>query len=558
MAIVKSVSGDLYGSAPASRSGTTTKVMTVFLVALYLLFVVAFINRYSVNWPIGSDNYLLIDFYDQIRNSHTFTLYDFFQLRIGSQPDGMNAVLAAAVFSVAGINYLIFIWMNVLLPLSGAIWTAATVIRYFHKPLSKALVWLALPAAVTHPFQAEHLFVAASIGWMLTSAIVFLNVNIIERTGRLAIPLLFLTLFAANFSSAQGSFLWLTAAAHLLMKNGKKSLIWSSLFVIIALANFVWLAILRSSDGNISAALAAQSGKSLLSTLFESAIYFVQISGAAFSLRDPVILFWIGAATLFVAAGTLAVVFARRRVLTQAERIGFILIITSLAFLAMFTAGRMPLGLPWALWEMHMSPLLVPMLAGVVLIAVQVYDRQTRWSVVIVAIVPVLYLFGSILISLPEAANRAETGKLVRLLARHSVCVGSSRYLIENTNLDSGSFDHVMAYAKQIPHLCEGGETLETKRFVEMPSLFNQRISTNPEDADALHDLWEVYQTHWDLIRAQPLTSPESPLNLVRWARYNALANTPAASEKLKKYQDYFQALDLMSNSSFLHGAKRT
>jgi len=536
--------------AAAQHLDTKARMIIGVLFVLYGGAIVYFVNRYVYNWPHW-DDFLLIEFYDQIFLSHTFGWTDFFTLRDGSQPEGVVAVLSAFIFRFTGINFTLLVWLNVALIFGAAVVIAATASRHLSKPLSKGIVWIALPAVMCHPFQIEQLIWASSIGWFLTSAILLVNISIVESESRFKIPLLLVTLFVVTFSSAAGNLLWIIAAIHLVLRYKKEFAAWAFVFGITGIVSCVRLAMLPATHASCTELQKFHpfsSFQNFIAYLGEFTRYFVQISGTAFSQRDPSTLLFLGVATLSIAAAALLLML-RRRTLTSVDRMGVMLIITSLGFLAMFTFGRLPCGLAAMTWEFHMSPVVTPLLAGLVLIGAQIYDDDKRANPqlsMLGMLVPVLYVFFSILISLPDFLMRAQILQLVRVVGKHSVCTpDTSRYVIENANLATGSYDEIMEDAKLISHLCDQAEPSRAGFLENLPPLYKKMIAADPAAATPLRDIWDVYSVRIDLLRAFPIGASQTPKNLLRWIRAQAVANSVPEGEKLAGHADYFKNLKL-------------
>ncbi len=515
---------------------------------MYSGYVYVFACRYIFNWPHW-DDFLLIQFYEQIFTAHTFTLRQFLTMRDGVQPEGVVAILSAAIFRIMGINFAALVWLNLLLVLGSALFVAATASRTLLKPISKLVVWIGVPAAMCHPFQVEQLFWASSIGWFLVTAILLLNVGIIERGGKFMIPALIVSLSIATLSAAPGSILWAAAALHLLLRDRWRGIPWAFAFSLVAVVSSVRLAVLaptHASCTTLTTYAPFTSVRALLSYVGDIGVYFTQIVGTAFSQRDPVALLWIGGPTLTMAVGALVLVVGRRS-LTSADRSGTVLVVTSLTWLAMFAEGRLPCGLPAMVWEFHMSPLVVPLLAGLVLVGVGLYDRAERperlgWAIMLL---PIVYLFASIFVSLPDATMRAGIGQMVRAEGKHAVCTGGSRYLVENANIAGGFYDEIMHDAPLLRHLCSAVEPAEAQLLEQFPPLFAAIVAADPTADAPLHDLWELYETHIDLLRAYPIASPETPLAVLRWGRWQAGSGIPYDPAKLARHQEFFKNLKL-------------
>ncbi len=507
---------------------------------IFAVFLFIFMNHYSLNWPRG-DDFFLIEFYESIFLKHSLAWYDFFTLREGPHPIGTEVLLSATIFRIIGVNFIAIVWLNFLSVFGAATFAAATVTRYFHKPVAKAIAWGALPAAMCHPFQAELLFEPNCIGWFLVNAILLLNATIIERGGRLVIPILLISLFVGAFCPAQGSLLGVAAALHLLLRYGRRYFAWSVLFAMVSCV-LIAFAILAPSAAWVSPLNDNPPRTAALGGLI---VYFVQIVGSAFSQRDPATLLYIGGATLsMVAVGSLYAL--KKRFSTPADRVGVVLMFASLAFLAMFAQGRARYGLAWATWEFHMSPLVVPLFGGLALITVSIYDRVDRrnWAGKSLALLAVTYVFASIFVSLPDATMRADIAQLRGAVGRHAVCTGEgSRYVVEAENLNFGEFDRIMQDARLMRHLCAAPEPAKARWLEQLPSLYSQKIVADPQAAAALQDLWELYQSHPDLLRAYPVGSPDTPRALLRWGRWQA--ETGPYDPKLTPHRDVFKNLKL-------------
>jgi hypothetical protein len=531
---------------------STLFINTVLPVCVFLAFtllIVLFVQRYGFDWPRW-DDFLLIDYYNNIFKFRTFTIRDFFTLRDGVHPSGTVALLSAVIFRLTGTSFMTIVWLNFFIIFGAAALTAATASRYLERPLSKALVWISVPAAMLHPFQVEQFFLPSSIGWFLTSCFILLNINIIERAGRFTIHLLLLTLFISTFSSAQGCILWAAAALHLVLRGGKRSLLWSIIFGTVAISSCIVLALLPPTHLACTSLVTYSpfsSIKDFWIYIVALISFFVGTLGTAFSDRDLTTLLSLGTATL-VMVGVALLYVLRKRKMTPVKRMGLTLMFVGLLSLGMFAVGRISCGLHWAVFQFHMSPLMVILLAGLMLIFVQLFDElgKTQYAIQALVLIPFIYLFVGIVVSFPDATKRAETGQMVRAIAQHSACTpGYSHYVVELENINFGFYDKVMQASQSIQNLCAQPMPAKAQKLEELPPLFVKMIEFDPKAAAPLRDLWEVYQTHIDMLHAFPVDSPDTPLTLLRWMRAQAKAGSHYAPEKLAQHEDFFKNLSL-------------
>lgn len=150
------------------RDGYIAQIGIVLPFALFTLAAALFVYRYSHNWP-RQDDFFLVEFYRRICVIHNFSLKDFFLLRDGARPEGVLTLLPALIFGVKGADFLTPIWLGFFSIFGATTLTVAIASSCLKKPISKAIVWIAVPMAMYHPIQEDLLLQSNSVGWFLAN-----------------------------------------------------------------------------------------------------------------------------------------------------------------------------------------------------------------------------------------------------------------------------------------------------------------------------------------------------------------------------------------------------
>ena len=508
--------------------GIYTLLSAILLLAIF---------RYSFNWALG-DDFQMADWYRSYFISKDTGLLGLVFTHNTVHPVGAEVLLTLALFRIFGINFLVPIFGSFVLLLFSQVLLSLALrkgIKNTHLYFVMAIVSLLIRF---HPTQAKHLLWPFEICWFMIAFCLSLNIWLVERegSGGKSLCLVALSCLTGSLCSAQGIILWPAVAFHLWMSKD-----WRTHRLMILAFGLAFL----PGAVIISKLIPVEENRMAVSHLWPFLAYEVSLIGATFGIRDPNLVLSIGAIfILFVFS--FGVVLFRQSALSAADRVGSVLIFTSLCMTLAFSVGRYQLGLPWVLSEFHSAPLVVPILMGLVVWAIAALDRNSgsKWFTWI-AKLSLLVVCASFISSLGYAAQRVEEDRTQRSMAMHFSCTGTtSDYVLEGINRQPDN-DLLHRTLPLMRSLC-GGEMSERARvLIAFPKSFQDLIVANPTYEKPLHDLWEVYVTHFDLVRAFSISERSGARSLLSWQQGNANTGSLYAPEKLKQDEVFFKELKL-------------
>jgi hypothetical protein len=276
-------------------------------------------------------------------------------------------------------------------------------------------------------------------------------------------------------------------------------------------------------------------------------VYVVSLIGGTFGIRDPQLIFLLGT-ILLLFVFIYGLLLWHRPMLSAADRIGSVLIFASLLMTLAFAFGRHQFGLPWVLAAFHAAPLLVPLLVGLTILALATLDGLPEYKCLLwVAPLPAVFIFVSFVSALGYATERGEQSRTQRALAMHFSChSGTSDYVRSELNsLPGNNLELLDRIFPLVRHLCGQNLPERARILVTFPQPFNALIVANPTYEKPLHDLWEVYITHFDLVRAFRIADPTGARGLLTWARNNARTGSLYESQMLKQHEPFFKDLKI-------------
>jgi hypothetical protein len=391
-----------------------------------------------------------------------------------------------------------------------------------------------------HPTQTNHLLWAFEVGWFMINSILLLNIYLIERLGDRSKPYIILSLVIGTLNPAHGMVLWFAAGLQFLLKKDLKNrLKWAAFFVAAALCDTIVILSLTPPG----------EAEMRLSDIGGVAFYFVQMIGASFGSRDENTIVVLGALVIL-----LAVVYVWKYwPLKAAEplvRVSFVLTASSILCLLLFTKGRYQYGLQWALTQFHAAPLLVPLLAGLLLLILMSLDESfyAKWTKLLWPAAALTFIIASIFSALPYASSRANETQLRRAFGMHVSCnSGWSQYVVDSANITHSPYYHdlIMRSVPLMTHLCGAKEPHSARWLETLPSLYSDLMKREHAYEQPLRLLWDIYTTHIDLWRAFPVLDPNTPRNLLEWARNNARMGSVYDAQILKLHEPFFKDLSL-------------
>ncbi|MFG1395492.1 hypothetical protein [Roseixanthobacter pseudopolyaromaticivorans] len=485
-----------------------------------------FISVYKFNWPY-IDDFNIAKWYDELYISKTNTVFNMlFFTRNGPHFVGLFSVISAAIFHFYGIDYTKIVLCSLFCLFLSSILIYFTVRKSFEGRLNLALP-IIIVLLIFQPTQIKHILWAFELSWFLVTLFLFLNLYLVERSGKWIVLTPFFALLAC-FCSFQGFFLLPTLALHLALK---KTAPYRLALIILSLAVFVIMiaASLRSSADSTHVSL--QQAPAI-------AMYTISVIGGTFGLRDPTASFLLGLGILACAA-TLCVSVARKVFdLSVVDRVALVLVGASLLMIAAFSLGRFQYGLPWALFSFHAAPLLIPMLLGIALWSM----NQTMVSGSAIMVLPAVYVLASWVVAVPYAVKFAASFRDRQQVALVITCTPTTS-LEYATRVNIGSLDFISLVESTLPilkPLCAQPLPERVVRMATFPELYNQIIAKNPDARGPLEALWQLYFTRADLVEAFQVESPTRAKDLLNWAISASRTETLFGGDQ-RPYQSYFE-----------------
>ena len=486
---------------------------------------------YSFNWG-NTDDFFLTRWYHQAIVVHSLAAIRWLTLHDNSHLLASEAAVSWAIFYVFGINFKILVYSSAILLYWGSILLTALVWRDLSSWAGRSLALIVPLIMIFHPVQSQALLWAFEIGWFMVTFALVANTFVIERYGQAGLPWVVVICAVASLSSAHGVFLWLAAMLQIrLFPEIRRRRLWFGVFLLGFCLGALAIATLTSPESG-----GIRQGPMRLADVWQIGVYVVGLIGSVFGSWP------LGAVWAFGLVGLALVAtwcwLLRRSTLRSVERAGIVLIAASLMFVAAFALGRFRLGLPWALWDNHAGPMLAPFVCGLGLLAIEgIGGRSARPMSRLTGFVTLIVCLVSVVASAPQAVALGQESLVRRVLAMHESCeptappilverlngLGGYPWMVEEdartTDETLPKMDEVLPLVR---HLCTQEEPEAAREFESEPSLFLTLAAEHPDHARALSDLWSVYLTRYDLLRALPVSSPEMPKLLLAWAHDDA------------------------------------
>lgn len=521
-------------AVPMARafSPKNTLIATLYTALVFGIF--AFIMSHAVNWP-HADDFVSIDWYNNIVNKRMFGLRYILSLHDASHPLAAQGLLSTTLFALAGINFKLLIGFDTLLVLSSALTLSYFLFRAIKSTLAASLGSLLLLVIFFHPLQISHFLWAFEMGWFLINFILIAVVVCIESSCRYSLPICGLLCGIGAFCSAQGSVLWVAVVLHMCLLGIRKHRYWILAFFAGFLLDLYYVSLLTPSD---SKPLHFSDSPAFM-------VYYLQLLGALFSQRIHRRILGQGIIVFLFAA--IASVNAARNHRSPLQRTSLVLISATLISLLQFGVGRFQYGVDWALGDFHMSTLLIPLCAGLIISSLDWASGAATGShaLKLVGFASCFYLLASIAYSIHFARVFARESKLRTELARHFACEPNAPpYLVYGFNLGLPNKDLYLRTIPLLQSLCKIPDSQQTRMFLVFPSYFEALATRRPETAIALDSLWEVYLLDSGLSHAIPARHPHRAEELLRFAISNAKTGSHYAPERLKVYEPVFLSLD--------------
>ena len=340
-------------------------------------------------------------------------------------------------------------------------------------------------------------------------------------------------------SSGQGLALWLGAAFHVLLLPTSRTRRVPAIWLVVGFVASVWFAASVTELGG-------GQGPGSFKDLVGLPVYIAQlIGGGLTAAQDPRLAGALGAFALIL-VGAMAAWPWRGARENAGLRVGLVLVVTSLMMLALFAAGRSRLGIAWALSAFHHAPMLMPFILGAFVLAVELIKRGRAFPRLarVAAGCCLLLIASGFVTASPYAARIGREVVLRRAMAMEASCAPQvSRYRLYGLNNLPDNESLLDRTLPQLQALCGQPVPAWVKQVEAYPPLFARLGAGDPPAEAALEDLWDVYLTHFDLVRAFHVAGDSSARSLLTFAQGNARTGSAYAPEKLKAHEAFFASL---------------
>lgn len=518
--------------AAPSVPGTTPKLEARHMVAPALMaaaFLVWVVGR-AFDWP-AADDFLLVDWYRKFFITGELSLGDVLAIKNGPHPVGFQALVTVLLFKVFGVSFNLLVGLNILIAAACGLLVSAVVLSDSASRPGRWITPVLLMAVFLHPNQMNHLVWPFELGWFMVTLALVTNIVLVEFRGARAVPWVAVVCLLGTLSTGQGGFLWLLAAFHFLLLGGPRRYLTAGGF----LAAFVAVsAYLTSSTGEVSGLMKDGVGGLIL--------YFAQLFGGVFGVRGTRSTWVLGALVLAFALGLSGAALARNRASRPTERAGMVLVAGALLMAAGFMLARYKFGIVWALDRFHAAPLLVPVLAGIVVLASRYLESGASLGGRGLALLAQAGVVASVVTAAGYATERFDEQITARGFGMAVVCdKQDDAYLeIAASGLAEWSFFLVTHNREALAGLCTDALPADSRALLKPPDDFAGLIARDPAVADGLTALWRVYQTHGDLQRAFPVRQPDLGRNLLMFASNNARSGSQYEKDILGPHADVY------------------
>lgn len=503
--------------------------LPVLLVGVFLAWVVS----RAFDWP-QADDFLLVDWFRRLFITGELGIGDVLTLKNGPHPVGFQALVTVLLFKVFGVSFNLLVGLNLLIAATCGLLLSALVLSDSNSRLVRWVAPVLLMVVFLHPIQMNHLVWPFELGWFMVSLALVANVALVEFRGVRAVPWVAVVCLLGTMSTGQGGFLWVLAGLHFLLFGGPGRYGRAGGFLM---AFVVVSAYLTSSTGEVSGLMNDGVGGLIL--------YFAQLFGGVFGVRGTRSTWVLGALVLAVALGLAVAAIVRRQAARPIERAGVVLVAGALLMAVGFTLARYKFGIVWALDRFHAAPLLVPVLAGIVLLASRYFETGASVAARGLALVAQAGVVASVVMAVPYATGRFDEQITARGFGMAVACDQQDDPYLETSasGLADWSFFLLTKNRDVLAQLCSDRLPVDARALLKLPDDFAGWISREPATADGLTALWRIYQTHGDLQRAFPPSQPEVGKNLLMFARNNALTGSQYEKDILGPHADLYVRL---------------
>lgn len=491
------------------------------------------------DWPVA-DDYLFLEWRRQFFEGDERDFAGILRAHNGPHPMAVVVLVSGALFKMFNLHFTVIVFANFVLiaGMSLLVFDAArTSMRH-----AGTIAWLLVMCFLVafHPTQTNHILWPFEISWYLIFFVVAYNVWLVERVGLRAIPWMILAALIASFSSAHGIWAWIAVGCHILLRLDWTVLRRYTGFLLCLIGFLVTLYV-------VLLIVEPDVGERRLnpSSLMGYPFYLLSLIGGMFGIRDHRVTAVLGGATVLAVLWCAFQSLRHRGAFLPANRVGLVLMLNSALMLATFSFGRYHFGLDWAFASFHAAPLIMPMLLGICVFSIGMSDvsQGTRRQ----RAVPVLligFVLAGFVSSLGYAVQKGRDVLLQRALAMQFNCSTDSSPYLRAAISGLATDDMLVRNQGYLRHLCTDQLPRSARKLLTYPPLFSAMAQDDPAAAAPLRKLWEVYLTHFDLMRAFDLSDSSSAKALLLWARQDAKTGSRYAPGHLGEYAAYFRELN--------------
>jgi hypothetical protein len=384
--------------------------------------------------------------------------------------------------------------------------------------------------------QASSLLWEFQIWFYCNLLLLALNILLAERYGLKAYPIIALFCLFATGNEAQGAFLWLVAAAHMLYITSASTRRNVRIAGVLILAAHVMIFLAMAwtlSHLQYGGAPSVDANPTLLGRM----IFSVQLLGGGFGIKNPTTALLFGLMSLL--AWGLGTFFAGRRKFALAiDRVAFLISGVSLMWTAAFAMARASFGIAWALSEFHGSLMMIPLYAGIGMYAVSMLaEGRLMWCVAGLCLSA--FSIAPVITGAHFGHQQSALLKVNSLLAAAVECTdvrvpAAFKQSLSGLRINDATYAEIDRHRNE---LCSGQPGLgQAVEALKVPPYYAELISNDPQTSDALHAIWYQYLSRQDLREAFPLSDPDLARNLLKWGAVEASSATSGDEQSLAQY----------------------
>lgn len=511
----------------------------VLLAAIYSLYLIIFVIKFSVNVPYMDEWNLL----DKILTIYTndYNLISIFKSTHNEHLVGFSFYLMSFIHTMTDFNVKSMIEISLLLNILTA-GLLLFLIKTIYRDLElKTLVIIYILFLSLSQYQ-NYLW-GFQFPWFEISFLYVSTLLILRKTSIPRIAVSFLFAILASFSSMQGFIIFPAVYVYILFSKsniscGKyqfhPSTVWAFLSVLYLLCIY-----------SSSLVVSANYNLNLL-VFFQS---LLQVLATPFALKRTMIYYFIGLIVLiqFLCATYLARVDFRKTELS----LPISMITFGFLFALIVTYGRYKFGID-ALKESRYSSYIIFLYIGMYLffdIRKQFVRYKFAYELFLVVSV-VFSIFVSLRYAVIWRADR-EVSQAILLDYKNSTKFQVDQTLFPNYDfvLKSASLlksNHLSVFASD-----NSNANYSTIRFTSMPKTFIALIKTYPSESESIEALWKVYVVSGDLRRAFPSEDVDFHWKLFRWLNTSFITNDHYASRELIKYRSSYEKIWINIKNDF-------